>query len=62
MVHHSLVLNYVVGTVFSLLIIGGPIVVSLMYFLVGLGGSWSTLIRRKYPTPSWQQPVAHALR
>lgn len=46
---------WVVGIVFSLLIIGGPVVVSLIYPLVAGGGGWSTFYRRRYPEPAWHR-------
>lgn len=52
-VDHPLWLNFLVGTVFCMFIVAGPLVVSLMYPLVAMGGSWTTLFRRDYGTPVW---------
>lgn len=54
MMYHPVWLTYLVGTLFTLLIVGMTCVASLIYPLVALAGSWTTVYRRKYPTPHWR--------
>ena len=51
---HPLWMNYAVGIFFCLFIVGGPLVVSLLYAVIGIGGSWSTFVRRPYQQPDWR--------
>jgi hypothetical protein len=53
-------LDILVGTLFSLLIVAGPVVVSLMYPLVGFAGGWSTVNRRDYGVPPWRAAPVRA--
>jgi len=60
--YHPVWLTYLVGVLFTLLICGGAAMVSLIYPLVGVAGSWTTVNRRKYPAPTWTNepiPVHH---
>lgn len=59
---HPLWMNYAVGILFSLLIVGAPVVVSIMYAVVGIGGSWTTCVRRRYEQPDWRHPHDEAPR
>lgn len=51
---HTPLMSYLVGIVFTLLIFGGPVVVSLFYGLIAGGGTWTTFFRRTYPHAEWE--------
>lgn len=57
-VNHPVWLTLLVATLFTMLIVLPAVVVSIIYPLVLLAGSWTTAIRRKYPLPDYRHPTS----
>ena len=59
--YHPVWVSWVVGGLFTLLIVGGPVVVSLIYPLVAFAGGWSTFFRRDYHVPDYRDGSSYRL-